>query len=478
MSAFSECFNRIKDEKNLRCIDMARMCDMDVTVIFRWLNGERLPAGIDKIGKLQYGLRLTEEEKNKLEKAYIISIYGETAYNNFEEIVKVITKMQKSRHRKKEENIIWTTEYNNTDTEISINKDFTVLNEKEKIIKKIVEMIVTSSHMKDKTLRFMAHSMSSELETIFTLHAPNIQGFNIELLYLTKSNEIEGLEQFVDIAFFKNDIQIWLSSETIGTTGMNTMIMGNMLLQYNDEMTEAIYTTYPEWIQMESKTFSCIKGKAKMAGKKELDGLQYVNVTYDDNSTIHVLECQPCIMDFIDENMIRKHIYKDLPMREEMVSKIVNTYLLSNNFSKESTLYFTKEGLDDFMSTGTLMVFPYPVYAPFTLEERCAIVRKCTNLLYENNKQIRLIKDKRLSELRDLHIEYVKNGDEECVRLDVNFEGHQKERMVFNDPFITRKFADFFQCIQNDKYIYSAEKTKQYMISILEKYENQMNGTE
>lgn len=43
MSEFSECFNRIRVNKNLYAADIARLMNMDSSTISKWLNGERKP---------------------------------------------------------------------------------------------------------------------------------------------------------------------------------------------------------------------------------------------------------------------------------------------------------------------------------------------------------------------------------------------------------------------------------------------------
>lgn len=472
MSAFSECFNNIKNKKGLRYIDIAKMCDVDVSVIFRWMNGERLPVSIYKIDEIQHGLRLTSDEKNELEKAYIISTYGEDKYQNFEEILKVIARMQKLRNSNKVHFNNGESQHTICEEEPVIEKEFIVFNDKEDIIRKIREMLVEVRHKKGKNIRLITYSMSREIETIFTLHASSVEGYSIDQIYLKQTDEMDGLEQVVDIAFSKNDIRIWLSSETTDINKINEIICGDMLLQYNDDMTEGIFTTYTEWVQMENDTFECIRNRAKLIGKKEVDDIQCVNTNYNDKSILKVIEYQPCIKDCIDEEFMRSHFYEDIPMREELISIITEKYDYEKKVSSESVFYFCKDGLKDFMDTGILNVFPYPVYTPLTLEERCHIIRKTVEASRRGRKCHHLIKDERMAALKDIHIEHVSDKDGGNVVADINFSENRKERIVFTNPGITKKFMDFFECLQNEKYVYSREETERYMLSVVEEYES------
>ena len=101
MTLFSECLTRIKDKRNMSAVEMAEICNMDVSVIFSWLNGKRTPNDISKVRQMSIRMRLTKNEAMELENAYAVMIMGRK-YDNYKNIRNLlITLSNKCRESEK-----------------------------------------------------------------------------------------------------------------------------------------------------------------------------------------------------------------------------------------------------------------------------------------------------------------------------------------------------------------------------------------
>lgn len=484
MSAFSECLQNLKNVRGLRYADIAKMCDMDVTVVFRWMNGERFPESVEKLETIEHRLRLTQQEKNELEDAYMISVYGEEKFGNFKNVSKVINGLGKLRKYDDVQSKQTDSEnHKNNESENTI-KEFTQLHGKAEIIRGIGDALAILKRDNNKNIYLVTRVMSGEIETILSLYNQKVAGCTVEQIIYPQKNgvaqkhdiNVEVLEKIINVAFQSDDMKVWIGSERDDADGMNQIISQSFLIQYNNDISEGMMTTHKEWIDMAMHTFDYLKGKSKMVGKKEIDGLQYAESDYRDNSVITTIEYQPCLGACLDEEILDRHFHKDLPNRELVIERLLKSYVFGTedgnveSILNDLNVFFSKEGLRAFMETGIFEVFPYPFYTPVTMEERCKIVRRCVGLSKEGKNKHYLIKDTGLSKLKNIHIEYIRDDKRAVVRIDVN-QNVGKERMAIKNESILQEFDDFFECIQNEKYIYSKEETEQYMLRVVEEYE-------
>lgn len=173
------------------------------------------------------------------------------------------------------------------------------------------------------------------------------------------------------------------------------------------------------------------------------------------------------------EEILRKHILEKIEGREQLIQTIVETCMFreKKTIIKGLKTFFTEAGLHQFMNTGLIEAFPYPVYTPLTMEERCCMIRKCIKMSNDGRNRYYMIKDDELMKLKNIHIEYVINDDYSCVRFDVNNNQNGIERLHLADENIIGGFEHFFECLENEKYVYSSEETDEKMLKIVKEYE-------
>lgn len=487
MSAFSECLTSIKNARGLSSAEVAKICETDITVIFRWIKGERLPNNMQKVEEIERKLRLSEQEKRELEEAYIITLCGADKYKSFKEVIKMINNLQISRLNDRTRGII--NEQNIWDEYLSkveldndyIEKELVTYKRKSDIIDAVMEALLFMSKQEDKKLYIFTNDMDTELEAVIRNYCKYIENSSIEKIIYQGENDnlyenVDFLGKVVNTLFHENDMQLWIGHEKDHITYKNYILSNRFFIQYSDDMSEGMMTTYPELIEMYMSIFQYQKNHSICIGKNGIDGFNYVKEEYDKDSEIFVLENQPCVGACLTEEMLRNHLYKNLPDREEMIQSIIQTYVLgcrsNNGIIKEMNNYFTESGLREFLETGMLEAFPYPVYTPLSLGERCRIIRDCVELSGKGKyRHHYMLRENKLPDLSGIHIEYKKNKSGSKVSVDVNLPEGGLERIRFWYENIVTVFEAFFSCLKNEKYVYSQKETESIMLRIVEEYE-------
>lgn len=80
MSEFSECLNRLRINKNLYIIDLARLMDMDPSTVSKWISGERKPRSREILEKLLEKMKLSDYDRKILIEAYEEELIGKENY--------------------------------------------------------------------------------------------------------------------------------------------------------------------------------------------------------------------------------------------------------------------------------------------------------------------------------------------------------------------------------------------------------------
>lgn len=487
MSDFSECLTVIKDKRGLSSIDVARVCDVDATVIFRWIKGERLPNSFQKIQELERKLRLNEQEKEELEYAYVSTLCGKEKYKSFGEVIHTIGNLKdrivNEAYKRFAINIKKDV---NSETEKIFENDikfgFLKLNSRNDILRVFDICLSQMNNSKENKIFLKTNTMSVDRQNAISIFPFTDEKCRIEqIIYPAEdnvygeSNESVGLlGRTISTLFQTKNIKIWIG-ERKNSDNMNYIMSENFVLQYNNDITKGMVTSYPEIVEMYLEIFRHNKEKSIYVGRKELDSMEYVIEEYRNISKLLILENQPCMGFLLTENLLRKHIYEELENREELIQLIVRNYVAclqeDNDIVESTEVFFTESGLRDFMETGLFEVFPYPVYSPFTVRERCEIIRRCAEMIRSRQHVQYLIKDNRMVDLEDLHIEYIKGVSEPLVTIDLNVAADKKERILLFYDEMVHKFEDFFECMKCEKYSYSADETIQILLDTADEYE-------
>lgn len=100
---FSAYFKQMLVYRKLRNADVARICDIDETVLFKWWSGNHLPKSWDSLEPVIVKLRFTPNQISGLRKVYQEELLGEEQSKCFNEIIKIFHVLEDKRTEYAEE---------------------------------------------------------------------------------------------------------------------------------------------------------------------------------------------------------------------------------------------------------------------------------------------------------------------------------------------------------------------------------------
>lgn len=479
MSVFSDYFTSIKESRNLTANQIADMCGKDVSLVFRWLSGKRIPAEWKQMELITDRLQMFEDEISKLKNAYERTLLGEEAYACHQKVTEIFRVLQQRRDEYlsfQEENPFQTREVR--------LPEFVKLNNKMEILswlQNVLDYLVTQQ---EKKLYLKMQSMPSEVLMLLKLFCSRTKDCEIEAIVYLKNGEnisqihnLEMLKGITEILVQKNPIEIYGREELNVQEGFsdNWILSEDFMLQFDEELSSGMLSTDSEWIQFSLQAFEKMKHSGKGFGKKACEPEAFISTYEGENFIGNSIEYMPCIGCSLTREILERQIYPQIPGREMLIQSILMNYeALNGERNIDWKSFFFREGLLEFMDTGRIENFPYMVYERPDLDIRCQLLQNMIHVS-ENGKNVYyMMKDGKLPLMRNLYVEQ-KSGVHGSLNIDMHLEEGTKERFVMQDEGLRKQFEEFFEHLVKGGYAYDAKETIDYMKQVLEQYKSKLN---
>ncbi len=440
MTLFSECLTRIKDKRNMSAVEMAEICNMDVSVIFSWLNGKRTPNDISKVRQMSIRMRLTKNEAMELENAYAVMIMGRK-YDNYKNIRNLlITLSNKCRESEKYS----FNSARNLKILYKTTSGFVSLKGRVEILGALLEIINTYENMNN--LYIVSRNQPKEIDEIIRLYGRNKKIYIEQIVCkeVDKNNDTALLMDILPCIFYEKNINIFfVEMNEIGEESY--LLCDQFYFQYNARLTEGLFTTYEAWIKMQREMYMQLKKQSRKICKMDTDDMNMFNTERVMNSVIRSVGFQPYVVGISNEKVLKKYSIKS---------------------------FFSREGLRRFLETGILDVVCHTSNMTFTRRERCSFIRKYVPLSREMKNEQFMIREEQGLSLLGVHMQMVSENKKKSVRIDTLLENGKIEHLVITDRNMIDGIEEFYQCLEENMITYSKEETEQYMLDLVEEYEN------
>lgn len=487
MSSFSECLARIKEHRELTDTKIAELCDLDVTVVFRWRKGERFPENWSKVNLLVTGLHLSDEERKELESAYARTLFGEDKYKTYKRIIDILYTLQHCRTENKKVNVAPTEKYKEPGL-----PQFLVLKNKMDVQHYIKELVNAQIIYKKKKLYLKMITVNSEFNALLKLLLSNSNECNIEeIIYLEDKGSFyeyrnaQFLKEIIEMIFSQKRISVYCADEGECETGdeMNWILSDDFFMEFNDAMTEGMITSDKEWIKLSMENFKIMTENYHILGRHIVDEMKYLSDAMQENTRIQCIEFQPCLGLGFTKEILEEYLHKELPHRDILIEKILSNWVAEGEIKYNAESVFAEEGLRNFMETGIVEECPDNLYRPIDMPVRCQILRNVIEKMKEKRIFQHMIKDRDFPDMTGVRIEQLECDNETILGIEIHFmdtgtneDGEvipagRKERFETVDLRIVSVFEVFWECIKNERYTYSHEETIECMERVLEEYE-------
>ena len=478
MSEFSVFLDGILKARRMSGAQAARLCRIDTTVLFRWLSGASLPRNWKRLEGLTEKLRLTPYEMEMLEFRYRKEVLGETHANCFGEILKTLHTLAEKRAEYRlgsSKDHAWPLSAEGEGTLPGFRK----LDHKLDLMQCVQAALTASLSEGQKSLCFKLQVLPEWL-LVQLKQFQSRSGNPIEMFVYTSSTngtigmaeqKLVWMRQMGDLLITKNpaDIYFYNGLEELDQMRQNWLVSERFLIQFPSDLSCGMITRDPAWIAFFQESFEELKAQSGQFCKCNKEVMEFL----DSEEQLIKLQCagvdfMPCISVGLTEQILQENILPDLPGRDEMIQGILRYPNCAARMQRVHSV-FSRGGLRKFMEYGVVDLFPYKVYRPLSIEQRCEVLENMI-FIQEHNLSFHyiLLKDD-FADMQGICVEqrYSENGQ---LHIYISLEEGKKEEIAIADPDIREEYARFFGYLKGSWFVYSEEETLAYMKKELRRY--------
>ncbi len=482
MSMFSECLSAIKDKRALTSAKMAEIIGVECSVMYRWVNGERIPNNCEKVRVMCEKLKLPQVDAEKLMDSYELTVLGEERYNTYRSIKSLFDLLQK---RKDEYSVsLQEMKFLEVSTSGTLPSKLTLNNNIElmQCMQNLFEYIAT---LDNKRLYIKLQRNISDVNMLIKMLLAKVDKCYVEEIMCIPNDVdniplyyLELLKTSVEIIAQKNEVKVYYGNNfgNLMGTADNYIISDNFILQFDDDLRFGMMTTEPDIIQFHMNNYEVLKKSCYALYNVSEDPVQYIQRTFEMRVLdVYGIEYMPCMGCVLPEESLEEFLY-DFPGKELFIKTVVDIYKKivygeesSDVGHKGAVTFFYKDGLLQFMETGRFEVFPYEIYKALSVEARCKVLRNAIDALKTGRITQYMVREEYALECKGIHIEYDNYVNK--LYIETHFDNKTVEVLGIEEENICSQFKEFFLYLKDSGNVYSREETITYMETILSYYE-------
>ena len=212
-----------------------------------------------------------------------------------------------------------------------------------------------------------------------------------------KLYNLECLKKILPLYNYNYDYNTWYYYGNVKYTD-NAFVMFPYMVMTSEyaclisaDMKNGCLTRDKELIQMLTERFEKFRKKSRRLINcigNIMEQFEEVGNTVSTRYAGYSLQMEPCLMGFLDREMIEKYLTQQMPNRAFLVE--ATTAYCEKLSAQNITYIFSMEGLFHFLETGNIRELPPELYEKPVLEDRIRIGEKILSL--EKEKRVRILK--------------------------------------------------------------------------------------
>lgn len=238
------------------------------------------------------------------------------------------------------------------------------------------------------------------------------------------------------------------------------ILFTDCVLLLSGDLRTAVLETAPEIVnylrhEFNSATIHCPNFLSSISVEDEL---QLMLQKYYYASTCYTIEYQPCLLSFVDEEILRGITDSHFPHMEEVI-QVFLTFVRRFREFKEIIHIFDERSLEDFIMNGELMMIPREIGRPLIPEERSIILDRLYQCCKEGSQTIRAVNPRilPLSKFFGITVYGSKNIELTLYNKSQNWF----HCIMIDENTLYEAFTDFILYAAQSPMVYSQERTLQ-----------------
>lgn len=479
MKEFTDCLNQILKERNMNSAQVAQICGLDTSVVFRWLCGKSLPKSWRRLEIVVEKLRLTPYETDMLGHAYRKALLGETQSGCFDEILKTLYTLAEKRlesRQAEEENGMYLPRFDDR-MALPVSRR---LNSKMDLIQCVQTALWKLAGQEEEGLCLKLSSLPDWL--VMQLKQFENRAKNPVEMFLCENDrdgmfqaaelKLRRMRQVIDLLIAPNPIQIYFYNalDELGMREQNWLATDRFVIWFSPDLSQGMMTRDAEWIAFFKENQKHLKAVSRQFCKCNKAVLEFLDKEEEligvQNAAVDFM---PCLSVGLTEEIVRGGILQELPYREEVIKGIL-CYPNAAPQMKQVYSCFQEQGLRKFMEYGVIDLFPYKVYRPLPMEERCEVLRNVISLQEKNTAFHYILLKEEFADMRGICVEQ-RHSQGDKLYLYFSYEEGEKEEILVLDPDIRKEYAHFFEYLRESSLACSEEETLAFMKRVLAEYQ-------
>lgn len=482
MIEFAALLSSFIASKKVKIYPMTEYCGLDRSTMYKILNGKRKPSSQEQVLKMANYMQLTPEEKRRLLDAYQVVLIGKENYIRRKHVASFIFDFAEIQR-------VYTTE--NYDLgNASLPSDLkTVAVEGYSNINAVVKWVLELELSKSSPVLYLLLQPNYDfmMNLLITL-GQDRKDLKIEHIICLNNHEIiDSLnDSHYNLNCLKSLIPFWgcsccylpyyyydntKSHFNNLTLFPYALITRDAVVALSVDYKQGLLLTDDSIVRLYHKIF-CNYRASTSPLVKSLDSLSanYISSFHTDfqigEEGLFCMQTEACIVPFIDDNLVDKYIYNDLPDRDRILSLFSDhiAYSAYNLAKNRMHCYFTKEGVIHFLETGIIYELPNNLYHTIERKDRLYIIGELIKII--DIYDYRLLKDNLETLPSNLHLVTTP------AYSHILFSNRNGEliQLQLEEQSLLHAFYDFTATIRNSIYVASATETKSFLQEIYKQY--------
>lgn len=404
MSEFSQKLADYIKKKDTNVYMLAKYCGYDRANMYKLINGKRNAPDEEFVRKLSEYLHLSPTEEAELVDKYEISVMGYESYHRRKNILNFLsefTLLEDPVSPMTSVNV--TAEFDRKD-----RQNITLKNQYE-LEGALFWMIAEEIKKEEGTLRMIVQPDASVISGILRLCGRTESNVRVDhIICLSdqpdkiedgKLYNLECLKKILPLYNYNYDYNSWYYYGNTSYVDMAFVMFPYMVLtseyacMLSADIKSGCITRDKEMIKMLEERFTSYQKKSRRLVNCIANIMEQFDVVGTAVSTKYSgynLQMEPCVMTFLDQEIIEKYLSPQMPNREYFVKE---TIAYCKNLSAQNITYiFSMDGLLHFLETGNIRELSQDIYIRPALEDRVKIIERI--LHPEGGQKVKILKQK------------------------------------------------------------------------------------
>lgn len=480
MSEFSDLLSLLIKTRDINVSTLTGYCDLDRSTMYKLINGKRTPTSKELVEKLSIFMNLNPIERQELMEAYRLTKAGWDTYyrrKNVREFILNFTGLPEKALS------TFTPPHDFSGIGFFSDKntaDSVALTSQLQLSSAIHKILFEAASAPMSTISFFAQPEHLESLNIATLLPAHTQGTKIQhILCINNSKSpiksqqnynIQCLKKIIPFYGIPFDYQAFYYYDNINSHFNNLNFMPCLFLTdtaaiiCSSDLKEGALFRDKNILSLFRKRFQDILSKTNPLALGFASNLVFhlksFASVYKGSPSIYGLAAEPCLLPSLTPELLEKYLKKDLPQRDSL---IVNLEQYLKSFSSSNThLYFTKDGVLNFLMSGRLHEIPNALYHPIETADRILLLKKLCKQI-ENSWNIRLLKGS--MEKFPLNLNLLTTPSYGFIIFSTQYK--ELSYILLKEQNILTSFYDFACSLEENDALETKEETLDFLYSLI-----------